>query len=258
MSKKKNKGDFIPQTKKATPSKTLKERLNTIYNTIDLRTACQGRCECCKVACPSMNYCEFTQLIKEIWNNTSKSEKIDMICTSVEYFFHNQFEKFGMQTLVKPCMLLSEDGKCKWYSSRPLNCRLYGLWPKKTYTERVDKFEKAYKGLLKREEIPLNKQCPYVKRLDESTPLTTEVIEEMFKMLDNIDEKIGNFSTTQIQQKENYRTFHDWLLFKIFGEEWLSNLTNYMMASNKNNIDDLLQQIKKASRDGFSKNMPKI
>jgi len=200
-----------------------------------------------------MHFCEFSQLINEIWGTISKSEKIEMICKSIEYFFHNQFEKFGMQTLIKPCMLL-KDNQCGWYASRPLNCRLYGLWPNHLYKSRVDKFEKAYSGLLKRKELPLNKQCPYVERIDSSEPLTEEVINQLFQQLDTLDMQIGNFSKTQIDNKENYRTLHDWLLFKIFGQEWLINLTSFMVSADKNSIEDLIEQLKKSVKEKFAKN----
>lgn len=238
---------------------TLKERLHQIYyDTINLDTTCQSKCDCCKVAMPQMNFCEFSQLINEIWDTSSKSNKIELICTSIEYFFRNQFEKWNMESLIKPCMLLSQDGKCKYYDSRPLNCRIYGLWPEDAYTDRVDHFEEAYEGLLKREDLPLNKQCPYVKRVDESVTITSDLLNGLFAQLDAVDKKMGNFTDAQLDQKENYRTFHDWLLLKIFGEEWLIKLTDFIIAADKNSMVDLIEQIKKSSREKFAKDMPDI
>ena len=222
--------------------------LNTYVN---LDTTCKGSCTCCKVAMPQMNYSEFSQLINEIWDNSSKSEKIEMICNSVEYFFRNEFEKWGMESLVKPCMLLAEDGKCKYYESRPLNCRLYGLWPEKSYTERVDKFEKAYEGMLKRSELPLNTQCPYVKRVDDSKELTIDVINNLFAQLDVLDAQIGGFSSLRVQNRENYRTLHDFLLLKIFGEDWLIKLTTFVLAANKETMIDQIEAIKEVIRKNF-------
>ena len=238
---------------------TLKEKLHQIYySTVNLDTTCSGRCECCKVAMPQINYSEYSQIINEIWDTTSRSEKIELICTSIEYFFRNQFEKFGMDSLVKPCMLLTKEGKCSRYESRPLNCRIYGLWPKDDYEARVDKFEDAYEGLLTREQLPLNKQCPYVKRVDESVPITSEVLDSLFSQLDDLDKRVGNFSDTQIENKENYRTLHDWLLLKTFGEEWLVKLTDFAIAANKDTILDQMEQIKKVTREQFAKEMPDI
>lgn len=237
---------------------TLKERLDRVYNSVDLRTTCKGVCDCCKVACPSMNYCEFIELIKNVWERESQSSKINMICTSIEYFFRIEFEKWGMETLRKPCMLL-ENGRCKYYNERPLACRIYGLWPEKTYNARVDKFEKAYEGLVKREDLPLNKQCPNVKRVDDSQELTEEIINDLFDQLDEIDKKVmQKFSAIQVSEKENYRTFHDWLLLQIFGEQWLSTLTSFMLAADKNTILSQIEELKKAVRSRCENNMPSI
>lgn len=237
---------------------SLKEKLHSIYNTADLRTECKGLCECCKVAMPQMNSCEFSQLIYEMWENTTSEEKVEYICTSIKYFFQNEFGKWGMDSLRKPCMLLDEEGKCKYYEVRPLNCRLYGLWPKGDYKKRVDKFERAYKGLLKRKDIPLNKQCPHVKRVDDSTPLTAEVINKMFAELDDLDVRLSGFSEVQIQEKENYRTFHDWLLLSIFGEDWLSIMTSFILAADKQTMMDQCDQLEEVVRQKFITEMPKM
>jgi len=254
MSRKKDK-QFTPKKKI-----TLKDKLHSIYyGSINLDTTCKGRCECCKTACPSMNYSEFSQIINYLWKNISKSEKIEMICKSVEYFFKYEYEKFGKDIFIKPCMLLNDKGLCIIYSDRPLSCRLYGLWPKDTYKERVDKFEKAYSKFgLKREELPLNTQCPYVKRIDESISITSDLINDLYKQLDNLDAKVGEFTELQIKQKNNYRTFHDWLLFKTFGEEWLSNLTTFILAADKNIIEQQIIALKNVIRQKFAKEMPNI
>lgn len=238
----------------------LKEKLQKIYyGTINIDTVCDKKCECCKISCPSMYYSEFCQIVHEVWNESNKSEKIKIICKSIEYFMYNEFEKFGMDALIKPCLLLSKNNKCRHYKSRPLNCRMYGLWSIDAYSARVDKFEKAYADLgLKREDLPLNKQCPYVKRVDESIPLTDEIINGLYKQLDELDKKVGNFTDTQIQNKENYRTFSDFLLLKVFGEEWLIKLTDFVMAADKNTMIDLIEQIIKSVREQFAKNMPDI
>jgi len=237
----------------------LKNVLDSIYcDTINLETTCDHKCECCKIAMPSMNYCEFMNLISEIWDKEDSSSKINIICTSLEYFFRNQFEKFGREIFIKPCMILSDDGQCKYYSLRPLNCRLYGLWPNDIYTKRVDLFENAYKEYLPREEIPLNKQCPFVKRVDDSVKITQEIIDGLFNSLDNLDKKIGDFSDAQIKAKENYRSFHDWVLLKIFGEDWLSNLTSFMLGASREIITEQIEILKNIVKEKLGNNLPDI
>jgi len=239
--------------------KTLEEKLHEIYyNTVNLDTTCKGVCECCNVACPSMFYSEFSNLISKIWEQTSKSEKIEMICKSIEYYFKNKFEQYGKEIFIKPCLLL-KDGKCKWYEQRGINCRLYGLWSDESYNQRVDRFEKAYSEFgLKREDLPLYKQCKNVKRIDESKPINDEVISQLYSRLDELDKKVGSFSEAQVKNRENYRTFSDWLLFKILGEAWLVGMTDFILSANKEQIDDLIKQIQIAVTDKFSKDMPRL
>jgi len=229
---------------------TLRERLDRIYSSkANLATTCAGRCECCKVACPQMNYSEFISLLTTIWSKASNDEKLDLICQSLEYFFLYDFDKFGKGSLVKPCMLLSEKGECKYYEQRPLNCRLYGLWPEEDYKKRVDAFAEAYEGKLTREELPLNTQCPDVKRVDDSVELTTELIQSMFDELDKLDSQILQFSDAQVKQRENYRTFHDWLLVKVLGEDWLSKLTVFMLAAEPEIIREQIKTCKQVFRE---------
>jgi Fe-S-cluster containining protein len=269
MSKKKSKQQKIPKglmkkiesekvkstfhPKDNTQKVTLKSQLTKIYNKENLQTICNGQKKCCEAACPSMFYSEFSSLINKVWEKETKEGKLNIICKSIEYFFKNEFEKFGMETLVKPCMLLGEKG-CNYYDDRPLNCRLYGLWPEKVYNDRVDKFAKAYDGLVKKEDLPLNKQCPFVKRVDNLEPLTSENINALFFDLDKLDMKIGEFTSLQVENKENYRTFHDWLLLKIYGEEGLTNLTTFMMHAGKEAILDQIKCFNEAIRKQFGGN----
>ena len=233
----------------------LRSVLQSIYHDyVNLETTCKHSGICCNVAMPAMNYSEFVQIVTGLWGNLSKDEKISIICTSVEYFFKNEYSKWDKDSLVKPCMLLGSDGLCKCYSDRPLNCRLYGLWPKEDYERRVDKFESAYSQYgLKREDLPLNTQCPYVKRVDETVPLTIDLINELFKKIDNLDKDTGGFSTLQVEQKENYRTFHDWLLLKVYGERWLTILTTFILAATREQMEDQILQLKISIRESFSK-----
>lgn len=248
----KRSSNAIPFNKKNVKRITLKEKLNSIYEkNISLETTCSGRCECCNVAMPQMNYCEFVQLMTEIWSKESKQEKLHLICKSIEYFFKNEFEKWGMDSLIKPCMLLGADGKCRYYENRPLNCRLYGLWPEESYEKRVSNFAKAYEGLLKREEIPLNKQCPMVKRKDNSVELTDEIIESLFSQLDELDFRMKKFTKTQIENKDNYRTFHDWLLWTFFGEDWLMTMSAFVKQADREVMEDQIKTFVKVLFERF-------
>lgn len=252
-----NKEEFLKNAQKA----SLKDKLQSIYHDhVSLETTMTCSCNCCKVAMPQINYSEFVQIVTEVWQEFSMQEKVDIICTSVEYFFRNEFEKWGKDIFYKPCMFLDkETNLCKIYESRPLSCRAFGLWPEDEYNRRVDKFEKAYSEYgLKREDLPLHKQCDKVERIDKSIPLDTEMIESLYARLDNLDKKIGDFSDVQIKGRENYRTFHDWLLLKIFGESWLIDLSSFMKTASKEQIEEQVQALKDAIVDLCEKDMPSI
>ena len=239
----------------------LNSLLQSIYNdTIDLRTTCNHSCDCCNVSCPSMNKCEFLNIIVDLWPKLTNKNKIDLISKSIEYFFKTDYEKFQKEIFIKPCMLLDSKGLCSVYDRRSLNCRTYGLWPKDSYEKRVDKFEKAYsKYGIKREDLPLNTQCPNVKRINDAIPLTQEIIDGLYRSIDKVDETIGEFSPLQIAQKENYRTFQDWLLFSIIGIEWLSKLSVMSMAADKTVLEDQISAFKTAIENSFkNKDVPNI
>jgi Fe-S-cluster containining protein len=239
------------------PSIALSEYINGIYeNYVNLKTVCSHNCECCKISMPGIHYSEFVNIVTDIWNTYPDEEKLNLIFTSIEYFFRYDYNKWGMDSLVKPCMLLNKDGLCTIYNKRPLNCRTYGLWPKEDYEKRVDKFAKAYESLgLKREDLPLNTQCPNVKRVDSSIPITTELIESLFSKLDEMDKKIGNFSALQVAQKENYRTFADWLLLKTFGEDFLVKMSQFALAADKPIMEDMIKQLRITAGNAFRNGM---
>jgi len=229
--------------------KDLKEKLQSIYSKVDLTTTgCETTicgCACCRVAMPQMNYSEFVQLATDLWNEASRERKTEMICTSIEYFFRNEYEKWGMDSLIKPCQFVDDSGSCTIYDNRPLSCKIYGLWPQNEYKKRVDKFEEAYRDHgLTRNDLPLAKQCKMIKRTDGSTELSTEESDFLFGSLDTLDKKIGDFSNLQIKSKENYRTFHDWILLKVFGEDWLTMLTTFMMSATREQMEDQVVQLR--------------
>jgi len=223
-------------------SKTLDEELQSIYlSNGDLSTTCIRQCNCCRVACPQMNYSEVISIIDFIWSNWNSDDKKNIILTSIKYFFSKQ--------LIKPCPMLS-DNECLVYDKRPIACRLYGLWPSDLYEKRVERVSNAI-GIPKNR-IPLNTQCKFVK-LNSGKTLNIEQINNIYEQIDKLDlhlimkgdlekkEEIEN----KIKTKWNYRTIHDWILFLFFGEEWLVKLTSFSLAATKENIDEFIQILEK-------------
>jgi Fe-S-cluster containining protein len=194
-----------------------------------------------------MNYSEFMVMLERLYNEENKHLRLPILKTCVEYFFS--------ASLIKPCPLLT-DKKCLVYSDRPLNCRMYGLWPKEVYEERVQRFMKATG--LKKEEIPLNTQCEYVQRKEKNDPLTKEIIDALYKSLTDIDIATGDFTEEQSKKKHNQRTFHDWFMVTVFGEKTLSDLSSFYIAAETQDIVDdfviqMCNQIDKVGESVFKK-----
>ena len=212
---------------------TLKEKLDGIYNSVDLSTVCCRQCVCCNVACPQMNYSEFLSILDKIYKTVPHSKKVEILKNCVRYYLSN--------SMVKPCPLLV--GKeCIAYEERPMSCRVYGLWPKEAYERRVERFAKV--SGLEKDKIPLNTQCPNVRRANTDEPLTKEEIDDLFMQLDILDGIIGDFKPEAIEKKHNYRTFHDWFMVKVFGEQRLSDLSNYFLAvEEEKDLEDFVDQM---------------
>lgn len=248
-------GVVVPQ-RKVVPLETILDR---IYTKEDLSTTCLRQCTCCRVACPQMKFCEASSIIDFIWATWSKEDKKRILAEAVKYYFSD--------SLIKPCLMM-DGNTCRVYARRPLNCRLYGLWPSDSWEERVAMFSKSTG--LPREKLPLNVQCPNVKRkmqkcpdcdgsgtpvgdmiepganietmsLDycgtclgsgkiQPPPLTSEQISALFESLDKADMVLG-VSELKVSTSWNYRTFHDWVLLKFWGEQSLAKWTNIILTT---------------------------
>jgi len=214
----------------------LRDKLQEIYNLVNLETTCCRQGVCCLVACPQMNFSEATQILDRIWTEWPTVDKKKLIMKSMRYYFSN--------SMVKACPILGKDENgnfgCRVYEDRPLMCRLYGQWPQATYERRVKGFEKAT-GFDK-EQLPLNTQCTHVNRVDDSIELTEEVIDGLAAKIDLLDVRVGKFTPEQIEKRGNYMTIHDWVLMKFFGEDKLAILTDFLLAAKKEEIDDFLDK----------------
>lgn len=211
---------------------TLKEKLLAVYEQVDLQTTCCRQCVCCSVACPQMNYSEFLVILDELYSKYDAEGRKRFLEISIRYFFSN--------SVVKPCPML--DGKtCLVYEVRPLPCRLYGLWPYEIYENRVQKF--IENSDLSREEIPLNTQCPNVKRKNTSDPLTKDEIDQLNLELDTLDMLVGKFGAEEVRRRYNQRTFHDWFMYIVFGVDKLSEMSKFFLAATPEEVDDFVEQL---------------
>jgi len=199
----------------------ISEKLKDFYQIQELDTVCCRQCGCCRVACPQMKYSEAVNIMNRVFSEWSREDRKELLKTSIRYFFS--------RSLIKPCPML-RGNECRIYEDRPLNCRLYGLWPQEAWERRVERISERLG--LEKEKIPLNTQCPFVK-LKNGDPLTEEQIDGMFATLDKFDHwllsqgdsnKFEEWSS-RIEKNWNYRTFHDWILLHFWGEERLMNMT---------------------------------
>ena len=219
----------------------IRTKLDKVWNHLDLSTSCCRQCGCCRVACPQMKYSEAVNILTKIWAEWSKADKKEFLMTCIRYFFS--------RSLVKPCPLL-KGNECRVYEDRPLNCRIYGLWPTEMWDRRVEAL--AAKLDLPKEQIPLNTQCAFVKRKN-GLPLTEEEVEGLFLSLDELDVVLlAESDATRYEEWQgkvdmnwNYRAVHDWALLHFFGEEWLMNLTSIAMSGSAESIEKLIQDIEK-------------
>jgi Fe-S-cluster containining protein len=217
----------------------LKDKLQQVYSQVSLETTCCRQGTCCRVACPQMNFCEATQVLDDVWAEWDREAKKKLIKTSIRYYFSN--------SMVKPCPLIAEDDDgttgCAIYENRPLNCRLFGQWPADAYERRVESFVEVTG--FERHDLPLNTQCPHVRRKDTELELTEEIIQGMFAQLDLLDGRIGKFGEKEIEQRHNYRTIHDWVLVKFFGEDKLSMMTDFMLAAEPEEAAHFVEELEK-------------
>jgi Fe-S-cluster containining protein len=226
-------------TKSSRKLVSLKDKLQEIYSTVDLNTTCPGHCVCCSIACPQMNHSEFLAIVDNLFRRETRVDRVGILKTSIRYFFS--------KSLVKPCPLLV-DGKCSEYEQRPLPCRLYGLWPEEMYEARVEGFSKT-SGIPK-EQIPLNTQCKFVRRKNpDLPPVTKEEIEEMYAALNTLDMNVGGFNEMQTKKRYNQRTWHDWFMVTVFGEERLSIFTTFLLAAEEEEVEDFVNQLCKQVDD---------
>ena len=134
------------------------------------------------------------------------------------------------------------------------NCRLYGMIPAETYSKRAQRL--ADRLDLPLEQVPLNTQCPFVRR-KVGDPLTDEVIDRLDSAIDRLDVLLiqgGNARrATEAQAKVdkgwNYRSLHDWALYYIFGEEILVNLTQILKRETPEGIQATLSELETAVKE---------
>ena len=92
----------------------LRDKLQGVYNMINLETTCCRQGVCCLVACPQMNYSEAMQILDRVWAEWGNEDKRSLIMKCLRFYFSN--------SMVKSCPLLGEDE-----AANPVEYLLAGL-----------------------------------------------------------------------------------------------------------------------------------
>jgi len=93
------------------------------------------------------------------------------------------------------------------------NCRAFGLIPKKLYAQRVKQVQKNFPGI----RLELSKQSDCCGGVKPSQYIGKNKLDDLFEQIRNLDKKFG-VSQENIDQNNNYMTFHDHYILYIYSE----------------------------------------
>lgn len=204
-------------------------------------TTCDHRGICCKAGCPNMRYAEFFAIFEDAVSRMPKERQIEITIGCVRRYLQRQsIEK------TKPCVLLTEDNMCSVYEQRPLKCRMYGLYPRKTYERFVE--DVARENGVEKEKVPLCQQCDRVKVKPEfmnqfpSGKLPVQMIKDLESRLQANDLALGVPKEVQ-DQDGAYLTYHDWHLLTVFGEDFMVALSQIRMNASDDEKDAFVAEL---------------
>ena len=89
--------------------------------------------DCCKTFSPPMMLVEFLNILDEIEKTLCKEKKTELIIKCIKSVLNINISK--------KCVLLSKNNKCICYNRRPMNCRMFGLYTKEEWSDRLKKLK---------------------------------------------------------------------------------------------------------------------
>jgi len=177
--------------------------------------------DCCKTFSPPMLLIEFTQIMRIVSEQTEDEKK---------NLYYKCFESFLDPGFIKPCPLLDKDYQCSVYASRPFSCRMFGLYDKNEWDERLKSVSLEIGK--KKEDVPFNKQCDGVKVKKKQKIKTISRISSdwIFKQIHELDielfpENVKRQATDIVMGSYTYLPFDAHHLLMSIGQQKLDDLS---------------------------------
>jgi Fe-S-cluster containining protein len=210
-------------------------RLNALYQKIPSTVGCleniklENGCKgwCCEEQTPQVLYVEFLNSWEYVVSNFSQQQLREL--------FESCLSKYLYPQRYKGCVFYDKVNRiCKQHNTRPYNCRIYGITPDDEFKPRFEKLKVLYPDL--------KYQCNLIKT-ENGEEVTKKNIDNWWLELKSIEMAIG------VQAKNihdnvggTYRTYHDYMLLYILGEEGLEYLTYYRMNGSGEEKDKIIKQ----------------
>lgn len=205
-------------------------------------TTCDHRGICCRAGCPNMYYAEFLGIYRKFVLPMGKDERVDLTLQCLRMYLKPQSVED-----TKPCVFL-KDNNCSVYASRPLKCRLYGLYPSSLYRRMVSGV--ASDMGVPEEKLPLCTQCDRVKIKPEyakeypTGKIPEHVVAQAEKALRDNDRFLGIPAKMQVSGY-GYLTYHDWHIMCELGEKYMELLSRVRTSWTSEKKELLIQDMKK-------------
>lgn len=215
--------------------------VDAVYDPLP-QTTCDHRALCCKAGCPNMYFAEFLSIRRKYVDKMDKLSRMELTLNCIRQYLQPQDV-----AKPKPCVFLGDKNMCGVYEARPLKCRLYGLWPKDAYDQRVDAVAKDMS--VPKESISLCMQCDRVKIKPEykdkfpNGVVPIEMIKNMEMFLRANDLQLGVPQKIQ-DEGYGYLTYHDWHIMFELGETYMSDLTMIRSKFNDAEKEQLIVMLK--------------
>jgi Fe-S-cluster containining protein len=207
-------------------------KLKRLYDTIPNTKGCMenlDKCNawCCLIQTPSLFFVEFMNVWSTVLKEFSTDDIVELVKRAIEsYIFFRP--DIG-------CIFFNPENKhCTCHSTRPYNCRIYGITPKEEFEPRYQAFKKLHTDNF----YDIRDQCDLVFTSN-NEKVTTKKTDKWWDKLCDIENYYGVPKNYLNDGPEGtYRNFHDHLLLHLFPNDLLAQMT-------KLRLNDILPRIEK-------------